>query len=60
MNVKKDIEKRGVTQEQYAALLGVTPTTVTLWLNGKRKQSRQSQMLMKLSSKKLREIHVKQ
>lgn len=29
------IDKRGLTRAEAAALLGVTPTTITLWYHGK-------------------------
>jgi len=56
--IKKEIERRGVNQKEFAELIGVTGPTVTLWLNGKRQMSRQSKMLIKLSNEQLKKIQM--
>ena len=36
MNIKEIITRRGMTQGEFAKLLGVSPAEVSNWVNGKR------------------------
>jgi len=56
--VKHELERRKVTQTEFAKLMGVTQGTVSKWISGQKEMSRQSKMLLKLSNFELRKIEV--